>query len=70
MLDTCLFQFLLSIFKVNGRHHAFVRVLALGVVKYLDVFEDVLPCSRHGTAAVGFVERFFLPLLVASKVGM
>jgi hypothetical protein len=47
-LDTCVVQFLLPDFEVNGRQHAVVRVLALRVVEHLDVVEHVLPCSFAG----------------------
>lgn len=41
VLDTCLFQFELSVLEVNGRLHGVVRVLAFRVVEQLDVFEHV-----------------------------
>ena len=44
-LDTCLVQFLLPGFEVNGRQHAVIRVLALRVSEHLDVVEHVLPCG-------------------------
>jgi hypothetical protein len=42
----------LSVFEVNGRKHSIVGVLALGVIKHLDIFEDVLPCDL--IRSVGF----------------
>lgn len=47
----------LSVFEVNGRQHAIVGVLALGVIEYLDIFEDVLPCDLTG--CVGFTSDPF-----------
>ena len=38
-------QFEPSVFEVNGRQHAVVRVLAFRVVEEFDVFKHVLPCS-------------------------
>lgn len=52
MLDTLRLQNALSVFEVNGRQHAIVGVLALGVIEHLDIFEDVLPCGLTG--GVGF----------------
>lgn len=42
MLDTLRLQNALSVFEVDGRQHAIIGVLALGVIEHLDIFEDVL----------------------------
>jgi hypothetical protein len=42
--DTCLVQFPLSGFEVNGRQHAVVGVLAFGLAEDLDVVEHAPPC--------------------------
>ena len=44
-LDTCLVQFLLPDFEVNGRQHAVVRVLALRVVEPVSYTHLTLPTS-------------------------
>ena len=42
-LDTCRGKLLLSVFEVNGRQRAVVRVLAFRVVEQFDVLEHVPP---------------------------